>query len=236
MIIGLGTGFVKAQLHHELFLIRPTGYCIVVPRMETQKIESVIFDWGGVLIDDPAPGLVHYCAGALGVSEEQYIEAYARFEADFRKGVISEDSFWAQLCGELNVPKPAVASLWGPAFAAVYQPKEDMFSLVSLLHNNGYKTALLSNTEIPAMQYFYQQQYDMFDVLVFSCWEGIKKPERKIYELALERLSSRPNQSVFIDDKPRCIKGAEEVGLNTVLFESVSQVKHELTLLSVRID
>jgi len=201
--------------------------------VETKKIESVIFDWGGVLIDDPAPGLTRYCAAALGVSEEQYIEAYGKFETDFRKGAISEDSFWAQLCGELNVPKPAVASLWGPAFAAVYQPKEDMFSLVSLLHNNGYKTALLSNTEIPAMQYFYQQQYDMFDVLIFSCWEGIKKPERKIYELALERLSSRPNQSVFIDDKPKCIRGAARLGINTILFEGINHVRNELALLSV---
>lgn len=187
------------------------------------------------MIDDPAPGLVCYCANALGVSEEQYLSAYHKFETDFRKGIISEDSFWAQLCGELNVPKPAIPSLWGEAFAAVYKPKEEMFSLVSLLHNNGYKTALLSNTEIPAMQYFYQQQYDMFDVLVFSCWEGLKKPERKIYELALERLNSRPNQSVFIDDKPRCIKGAQEVGLNTILFQSVGQLKEELSLLHVRV-
>jgi epoxide hydrolase-like predicted phosphatase len=201
--------------------------------METRKIESIIFDWGGVLIDDPAPGLTRYCAAALGVSEEQYIEAYSKFETDFRKGVISEDSFWAQLCGELNVPKSAIPSLWGEAFAQVYKPKEDMFSLVSLLRNNGYKTALLSNTEIPAMQYFYQQQYDMFDVLVFSCWEGIKKPEQKIYELALERLGSRPAQSVFIDDKSRCIKGAQEVGLNTILFESASRTKEGLASLGV---
>jgi len=201
--------------------------------MENQKIESVIFDWGGVLIDDPAPGLIRYCADVLHVSDEHFIEAYGKFEVDFRKGAISEDSFWVQLAGELNVSRPAPVSLWGQAFAEVYKPKEDMFSLVSLLSNNGYKTALLSNTEIPAMQYFYQQQYDMFDVLVFSCWERLKKPERKIYELVLERLNSRPNQSVFIDDKPKCIKGAQEAGLNTILFESVSQVKKELSLLGV---
>ncbi len=200
-----------------------------------ERIESIIFDWGGVLIDDPAPGLVQHCAGVLGVNEEAYVKAYREFEVDFRKGIISEDTFWARLCGELNVPKPAIPSLWGEAFAQVYKPKEDMFSLVSLLRNNGYKTALLSNTEIPAMQYFYQQQYDMFDVLVFSCWEGLKKPERKIYELALERLGTRPAEAVFIDDKPRCIRGAQEVGLNTILFESIYQVKDELASLSVRI-
>ena len=199
--------------------------------MEDQKIESVIFDWGGVLIDDPAPGLTRYCAAVLGVSEEKYIEAYGKFEVDFRMGAIPEDSFWTQMCGELNVPKPAIPSLWGAAFAQAYRPREEMFSLVSGLRNNGYKTALLSNTEIPAMHYFYQQKHDMFDVLVFSCWEGVKKPERKIYELALERLDSQANQSVFIDDNPRCIKGAQEIGLNAILFESAGQVKKELSLL-----
>ncbi len=204
--------------------------------MEAGKIESVIFDWGGVLIDDPAPGLVCYCANALGVSEEHFIEAYSKFETDFRKGAISEGTFWAQLADELNVPKPAIPSLWGEAFAKVYRPKEDMFSLVSGLRKNGYKTALLSNTEIPAMQYFYQQQYDMFDVLIFSCWEGKKKPERKIYELVLEKLGTRPAEAVFIDDKPKCISGAARLGISTILFESIDQVKEELASLSIRID
>ena len=34
------------------------------------KIESVILDWGGVLIEYPAPGRVRYCAEALGVAEK----------------------------------------------------------------------------------------------------------------------------------------------------------------------
>ena len=53
--------------------------------MET--IKSVIFDWGGVLIDDPAPGLMQYCADALKVSKEDYIKAHSKFEADFQKCV-----------------------------------------------------------------------------------------------------------------------------------------------------
>ena len=49
-------------------------------------IRAVIFDWGGVLIDDPADGLARYCADALGVSVEEYKKAYRLFEADFRGG------------------------------------------------------------------------------------------------------------------------------------------------------
>jgi len=208
-----------------------------VPRLFTmERIESVIFDWGGVLIDDPAPGLMQYCAQALAVSKDDYIKAHSKFTADFEKNLINEDTFWERICGELGVSKPKVHSLWADAFKAAYVPREDMFIVAARLRKNGYKTALLSNTEAVAMQYFYQLQYDMFDVLVFSCAEGTRKPEKKIYELTIQRLGSQPGQSVFIDDKPEYINGAKQAGLNTILFRNVEQVKNELAGLFINTD
>ena len=198
-----------------------------------ERIESVIFDWGGVLIDDPAPGLMQYCAQALGVTKEDYIRAHSKFTADFQKGLIGEDIFWERICCEMKVPKPKVPSLWADAFEAAYVPREDMFFLAERLRKNGYKTALLSNTEFPAMQYFHTLKYDMFDVSVFSCAEGTRKPEKKIYELTVRRLGSRPEQSLFIDDKPEYINGAKEAGLNTILFEDISRLKNALAELGV---
>ena len=86
------------------------------------------------------------------------------------------------------------------------------------------------------MEYFHQLRYDMFDVLVFSCAEGVQKPDRKIYELTLEKLGSLPEQSVFIDDKPQYINSAKEVGINTIIFRNIKQVKSELSRLRVKID
>ena len=206
-----------------------------MPRLFTmERIESVIFDWGGVLIDDPAPGLMQYCAQALAVSKEDYIKAHSKFAADFQKDLISEDTFWERICSKLNIPKPKVHSLWADAFKAVYVPRKDMFSLAARLRKNGYKTALLSNTEAAAMQYFYQLSvFGGFDVLVFSCAEGTRKPEKKIYELTIQRLGSQPGQSVFIDDKPEYINGAKQTGLNTILFENINQLKNALAKLGV---
>ncbi len=198
-----------------------------------ERIESVVFDWGGVLIDDPAPGLIRYCAQALGVTKEDYIRAHNKFAADFQKGLIDEDMFWERICGELKVSKPKVLSLWADAFKAAYAPREDMFSLAERLRKNGYKTALLSNTEAPAMEYFHTLKYNMFNVLVFSCAEGTRKPEREIYELTVRRLGSRAGKSVFIDDKPEYINGATEAGLKTILFENISQLKSVLAELGV---
>jgi len=198
-----------------------------------EVIESVIFDWGGVLIEDPTPGLVKYFSEALAVSKEDYIQVHSKFVKYFEKGLISEEEFWERMCRGLGVSRPKVPSLWADAFEAVYVPREEMFSLAGGLGKKGYKTAFLSNTEEPSMQYFHQLGYDMFDVLVFSCAEGTSKPERRIYEVTLQRLGSAAGQSVFIDDKPEYINGAQKAGLNTILFQSVSQVMNELIMLGV---
>jgi epoxide hydrolase-like predicted phosphatase len=198
------------------------------------NIESVIFDWGGVLIDDPRPGLMRYCAEVLGVSEQDYIRAHNRFSEHFQKGLISEEVFWTRVCGELKRPMPRQPSLWGDAFRSVYSPRVDMFFMVTSLHQKGYKTALISNTEVSAVQYFHKLQYNMFDVLVFSCEQGTTKPERKIYEATLQKLGSEPRQSVLIDDKPEFIDGGKKVGLNAILFQSIDQLKNDLTRLGVK--
>ncbi|MBC8471663.1 MAG: HAD family phosphatase [Planctomycetes bacterium] len=198
-----------------------------------EVIESVIFDWGGVLIEDPSPGIVKYCSEALAVSKEDYIKAHRKFIEDFEKSVISEEKFWERICNELGVSKPKVPSLWADAFKAGYVPREEVFSLAAGLRKKGYKTAFLSNTEEPSMRYFHQFGYDMFDVLVFSCAEGTRKPESRIYELTVQRLGSEAGQSVFIDDKPEYISGAQQAGLHAILFENVSQVKNELIMLGV---
>jgi len=199
------------------------------------QMRAVIFDWGGVLIDDPVPGLMQFCADALGVPKEIYIKAHRKFAPDLQAGKISEDAFWDALCGELEIPAPKERSLWYDAFKAVYSPRPDMFTLARSLQGNGYKTAFLSNTEIPAVRFFLEQKYDMFDVLVFSCIEGVKKPDREIYEIIVERLGVEPQQAVLIDDRLDCIDGANAAGLKTISFESIEQVKTELRRLGIKI-
>jgi len=198
-----------------------------------EKIESIIFDWGGVLIDDPRPGLLKYCSEAFGIPLEDYTPVHDSFLDDFHTGEISEERFWQQITGKLGKSMPSVQSQWYDAFRSAYVPKQEMFGLACSLHDKGYKTALLSNTELPAVRFFHEQSYTMFDVLVFSCIERIMKPNRRIYEITLERLGSKAGQTVFIDDIQNYIRAAKLTGLNTILFESVEQVKDELVRLGV---
>jgi len=193
----------------------------------TFMANAVIFDWGGVLIDAPARGLEGYCAEHLGVDEERLVEVFGGSLPEFQMGEVSEETFWEGICKELNIEVPSVP-LWSQAFRAVYSPKQEMFSLVSSLRREGYKTGLLSNKEMPAVEYFHEQRYDTFDTAVFSCIEGSIKPENEIYNVTLERLGVRPDAAVFVDDNGDNVRGAEAIGMRGILFESASQVKREL--------
>jgi len=199
-----------------------------------REIEAIIFDWGGVLIDDPRPGLLRYCADTFGVSQELYTPVHDSFLDEFGKGMISEEEFWQGISRKLGKPAPEVASLWSGAFRSACKPRPEVFGLVSCLHAKGYKTALLSNTELPAVEYFREFGYDMFDALVFSCEQGVAKPEPMIYEIALEKLGSQAARSVFVDDRQDYIEGAKAVGLNTILFTGIEQLKHDLAGLGVK--
>ena len=62
------------------------------------------------------------------------------------------------------------------------------------------------------------------------------KPERRIYEILLERLCVDAYEAVLIDDIKEYVSAAQDIGMNGILFESSKQVMNELVLLGIKID
>lgn len=183
-----------------------------------RRIDAVIFDWGGVLIDNPAPLLLEGFAATLGVPGEVLAPVLARHGHAFQRGEISEDRFWARVCTDLGIAAPGEPSLWGRVFREAYRPKSRMWRLAGALRNAGVRTALLSNTEPPGVEYFHQRGENPFDVLVFSCREGCCKPEPRIYEIALQRLGTAARRTLFVDDNPQYVDAARQCGLEALVF------------------
>lgn len=63
----------------------------------------------------------------------------------------------------------------------------------------------------------------LFDAEVFSCSCGLRKPDPRIYELALEQLGVEPNEAMFVGDGANDeLAGAERVGMRAVQIGSAS--------------
>ena len=105
----------------------------------------------------------------------------------------------------------------GSAFAV----RPDMVARVFDLRAAGYRTALLTNNirefsdgwraMIPAD--------DMFDVIVDSSAVGVRKPDHRIYRMALQQLGVEPSESVFLDDVAGNVEAARAVGMHAILVE-----------------
>ena len=191
-------------------------------------IKAVIFDWGGVLLYAPSIGTKEYCAKQLGVNESKFIEIYDKYEPDFQKGKISESNFWKKIYENLEIPEPKSKILWSTVLEKTYKGNDQVINIAKSLKKQGYKIGYLSNTEIPALDFFNKQNYDFLDVSVFSCLEGYIKPEKEIYEIILNRLGVQPEEVIFIDDKETNIEGGKKLGINTILFTNADSLIKEL--------
>jgi len=200
-------------------------------------IKAIIFDWGGVLINNPADDLMNYCANSLEVNPKELKSVFSKYVEEFQKGLLLEKDLWEKVCNELKIAQPTTNSLWKEAVINVFTDKKEVYSLVKKLKTSGYKIGFLSNTEIPTTEYFYDNGYDKyFDEKIFSCIEKTTKPEKRIYDIALEKLGIQPNEAIFIDDNQEYVKGATQVGICGIIFKTPNQLKKELTKFKIKIN
>lgn len=74
---------------------------------------------------------------------------------------------------------------------------------------------------------------ECFTLFVSSCFAGIRKPDVRIYRLALDLTQRAPEECCFIDDRSVNVEAASKVGLRTILVRDSSQLKSELRKVGV---
>ena len=75
--------------------------------------------------------------------------------------------------------------------------------------------------------------FKLFDGIVISGEEKLIKPDKKIFELMLERYHLEAKNSLFIDDNMNNIKAAKEIGFATIHILEKTDLKTELNALGL---
>lgn len=93
-----------------------------------------------------------------------------------------------------------------------------------------YKTALLSNSSSEYLRNELKQHEleKYFDVIVISSEVGLIKPEPEVFEYIMQKLRVRPEECIFTDDNQRHIAAAEKLGIKSILFTGVSELKQQI--------
>ncbi len=93
----------------------------------------------------------------------------------------------------------------------------EMVDAASAVRSAGYRTAILTNNikEWGAWRQLWDAD-NLVDVVVDSCEVDMRKPNADIFEFTVGKLGSAVDRTLFLDDFPWNISGAEAVGLRTI--------------------
>jgi putative hydrolase of the HAD superfamily len=92
------------------------------------------------------------------------------------------------------------------------------------------------NNESRALNEFRLEKFDLlhdFDAFFSSCYLGLRKPDRKIYQVTLDVLQRDPEEVIFIDDRAENVAAAASLGIHGIRYEGSTKLADELTRLGV---
>lgn len=201
-----------------------------------EPIQAIIFDVGGVLVRTQDQSGRRAWEERLGLTPGQLESIVLNSEMGHRaqRGEISDDELWAWVSQRFSLGDELDA--FRPDFWRGDAVDQGLVALVGRL-NRRYQTAIISNATDALLTTLEDYQLLVeFDLVVGSAYEGLMKPAPAIFETTLIRLGRVAAETVFIDDAPANIAGAQAVGLQTILFTPALDLAAELAALGVRTD
>lgn len=92
-----------------------------------------------------------------------------------------------------------------------------------------YKIGMLSNVADDWLQtLFSESQRNLFDEIALSYKIGAIKPDPRAYEAISNQLDVAAEECIFVDDQERNVTGAQEIGMQALVYKNLDQCKSDL--------
>ena len=200
-----------------------------------QKIEAIIFDLGGVILNIDY-NLTRIAFEKAGI--KNFHEMYSQSNADdlFSKletGKISENDFYTELNKRtgLYLPTTEIESAWNAMLLTFRETSLDFLDTLK----PKYKVFLLSNTNhihLNAFNKIYLEKQrekpfeEFFDKAYYSCKIGLRKPNADIYKFVLGENKLDADTTLFVDDSAQNIEAAKALGMQTILLNAGKYIEN----------
>jgi putative hydrolase of the HAD superfamily len=185
-----------------------------------------------VLTGPPDPAAYKQLLAITGLTSAQLDKFYWADRHAYDEGKLTGLAFWQKILSKAELKLyPSAAeelNLWDARMWTTQNG--DMLDWQEQLTKCGILTAILSNIG-DSVQVSVESEFDWihrFDVLVWSYQLGIAKPDPAIYRHTLAELGTRPEETLFIDDKLENVEAARVLGIRAIQFFSVEYLRQEL--------
>lgn len=195
-------------------------------------LRAVIFDYGMVLSGPPDPKCHAELMRITGLPAEKLDPLYWADRRAFDEGKLTGEACWRDIVHNagLTLGASAIAELvdWDARMWLTLNPP--MLAWQGSLKARGFLTAILSNIGDTVQQAMERELkwLSRFDVLVWSYQLRMAKPDPAIYRYTLEKLGTKPEEALFIDDRQANVEAAAALGIKALLFTTVVQLRADL--------
>lgn len=183
-------------------------------------IKAMIFDFYGVICYEVGSNWYK-----TRPPKELVAELKEKYDAPSDIGAISEEEFFEGIAPSVNLTREEVRAEWIDASKI---DKELMIYIEQL--KKDYKIAICSNTAPKIFRDTLQSNNieNIFDVVISSSEVKMIKPNPDIYLYTLKELEVNPEEALFIDDRESNLEGAKAVGIKSILYKNLKQLKTDL--------
>jgi len=199
-------------------------------------IKTIFFDIGGVLIDIHPERTYQYLSDSADVEVNMVKESFPWDAHDqYERGIMNNEDWF--IAYKESLPQPCClkrSDFWN-AWKLLLGEEKNTVNILEAL-NKQYSIWLLSNTNPKHIQDEIEKRYlfpSLVNGAVYSFDVGVRKPEKEIYEIAMQRANANPQECLFIDDLLENIQAAKQIGIEGIHFISSEQLKQELVRLGI---
>ena len=198
-------------------------------------VEAVLFDMGGPVARTPfemLPYLERLCGAPertfdwTGPFDPASDALWQRMQA----GEITEREYWHERASQAApyTGDPDVRSLFTLAFADPLECiRPEAMALLEECQERGLRTGILTNDMRDFNEPGWSDRVEFVqrvDAVIDGSITGVLKPDPRAYRIAVDALGVAPQSTLFIDDQPFNIEGAQAIGLQTVWFDVTDPV------------
>jgi len=195
-------------------------------------IRAIFFDIGNVIYKDGYRAGIEKLEAKRSYPEKSlYQSAHDRKHwKDFTLGKITEEEYLKKVAEDFskNFSRKINKKEFQKSMLKQTKLIKGILNYIRTLHK--FKLGVISNH--PKEWFFrYEKKFGfkgLFEAIAISGLAHIRKPDIRIFRYAIKKLKVKPEESIYIDDRPERITGASSLGMKIIVFKSTEQLKIKL--------
>jgi len=194
-----------------------------------RMIKTIIFDVGGVFVNGSFKNFIDKISEITGC-EIKDDDDFQKIFDNWMRGKLTFKQFIEKITG-CSIEEKTIEKLF-KIWVDNWEFDYEKISFAKKFKGR-YRLIILSNADAEAIKSRKIDLLDFFERKFHSFDLGMIKPERNIYEYVLKEIKSKPEECVFIDDKPENVQAAKELGIHGIIFEKKEKLERDLEKLGV---